>query len=129
MLGSVFEGFMKQMIDTQRVSQEQWSRFLENTLGLAPAPPANPFDWPRAMMDAFRPPASETSATPPAPTAEDSDADSEVVELRRQLEALTRRVEGLSEAPDKRPASVPDCSVPPAPPRLIPLREPRRPRC
>lgn len=96
MLGSVFESFMRHMIQTQKSSQEQWSRFLQNTLGITLSPAANPFDWARGMADAFQPQTvrSEQPSSAPASPHEASEVDT----LRRQLDELTRRVEELSTA-------------------------------
>lgn len=81
MLGNVAAQFFRQMVETQKASQEQWARFVQTTFGgmpwMNPAPP----DWTQAMMSAFMP-----AAQSPPPDAELND-------LREQLSALTKKVQ------------------------------------
>lgn len=94
MLGSVFEGFIKQMVDSYRSSQEQWTQFLQNTMGMNVPTPGNPMEWTRQMMQTWMPqapPASPAGQPPPSPQ------DEELSTLRAQVEMLMKRVEELTE--------------------------------
>lgn len=117
-LGAVVEQWFRQTIESQRAVQEQWSRFMRNTLGSA-APP-NPLDWTRTFVQAFTgdparnapaptaadapgaaPPAAMSDAEPPAaPVAPEqapaAPAQDEVGELRRQFSELAQRLDALS---------------------------------
>jgi len=91
MLGNVVERFFHQALDAHRASQERWTSFVRNVFGSAasPGPQASPFDWTRAMMEAF-------SGKPASSTASDPD-ERELSDLRRQVAELIRKVDALSE--------------------------------
>lgn len=80
-LGGIVEQFFREALAAQRSNQEQWSRFMQNTLGAAmpPAGMPSPFDWMRNFMGS---PAS-------SPTAESGELDT----LRRQLSELQKRLD------------------------------------
>ncbi|MCA9242663.1 MAG: hypothetical protein KDA32_01815 [Phycisphaerales bacterium] len=95
-LGGVFEQWLRQSIEAQRASQEQWAKFLRNTMGGAPT------DWTKSWMEAFMPrsvrPPNEHEAAPKqtkSAPADASVAESEIDELRRQLAELTKKVAEL----------------------------------
>jgi hypothetical protein len=107
----VVEQFFRQTLEAQRATQEQWARFLQNTVGWSPpaAPDsASPLDW----MSAFIPNPSprgergaasdERRTVSDSPSADARGADNarsaELDELRRELAALTRRMEELAKA-------------------------------
>lgn len=50
MLGGVVEDYFRQMLSAHRASQERWSAFLRNTLGLGAPTPVNPLDWAKWFM-------------------------------------------------------------------------------
>lgn len=99
-LGGVFEQWMRQSIEAQRSTQEQFARFLQNTLGGG----AN--DWTRSWFDALTPhwptprSASVEAQAGEAPGHEtDAEAaQSELSDLRRKLAELTRQVAELADA-------------------------------
>lgn len=97
-LGSVVEEFFRQVLETHKASQDRWTAFLRNTLGMATRVPSI-FDWTRSWMDAMTPrtpggpPASDAT---PAAAANENGRESDVSALREQIESLTRRVEKLS---------------------------------
>jgi len=96
LLGGVVEQYFRQVVETQRASQERWSAFLKNTLGFNPLQAMNPLEWTRAIMG---PPRNERPAegTEPggaaASTAADDQRDAELRELRRQIESLREQME------------------------------------
>lgn len=94
MLGTVFEQFVRQMVEAQRSSQQQWARFLQNTLGMNAWMPGDPMGFTQAMMNAFRPFTPGPSQPENAPS--ESNRDQELETLRRQVAELSRRVEDLS---------------------------------
>jgi polyhydroxyalkanoate synthesis repressor PhaR len=98
-LGSVVERFFAQVLSTQSSTQEQWTRFVQNTLGASPFAPvsaANPMAWAESMMKAFVPGAKTPSAEPP-PVEPPDDRDREVEVLREQVATLTRLIERLAD--------------------------------
>lgn len=93
MLDTVFEQFFRQMVQTQQASQAQWTRFLQNTLGLGAPVASNPLQWTQSLMSAMMPPATDDAES----TREAQDkSENELQELRAQLAELTRRVEELN---------------------------------
>ena len=108
LLGGVVEQYFRQVVDTQRASQERWASFLKNTLGFNPLSAMNPLEWSRAMMGGSRTerPVEETErpdrGTVPsgAPPANDN-RDAEMLELRRQIDELRRQMES-SKTSDRR---------------------------
>ncbi len=94
LLGNVFEGFIKQMVDSYRSSQEQWNQFLQNTMGVSLPTPANPMEWTRHMMQAWMPPGQAPTT---APEESPGPHDDELRALRTQVETLMKRVEELNE--------------------------------
>lgn len=116
-LGAVVEQWFRQTIESQRAAQEQWTRFLRNTLGAAGANPANPMDWTRTFFQAFanEPRSAPTSASAPRASAANDDAGdsgkpevqpdstatnphetAEIDELRRQFDDLAKRLDALT---------------------------------
>lgn len=97
-LGSVVEEFFRQVLETHKASQDRWTAFLRNTLGMATRVPSI-FDWTRSWMDAMTPrtpgaqSAGDSAASAPA---NDNGREGDVAALREQIESLTRRVEKLS---------------------------------
>jgi polyhydroxyalkanoate synthesis repressor PhaR len=98
-LGSVVEEFFRQVLETHKASQDRWTAFLRNTIGMATRVPSI-FDWTRSWMDAMsprapgsQPDAPESAGRPPSP---ENGRESDVAALRDQIESLTRRVEKLS---------------------------------
>lgn len=89
LLGGVLEQLVRHTVEAQRVSQERWSQFIQNTFGRLPLSPTAPLDWSRSFMEAFLKPVGGASA-PRAGSAgipaEDAD------ELRRQVAELTQRL-------------------------------------
>lgn len=121
-LGGVVEQFFRQWADGYRASHDRWLEFTRMMFGAAPpvagAPPAaiNPMDWTRAWLDAMSgsarpgPTANSSSASSGGPATAGSasdaasvDRDREIAELRRQLEALSRKLDesgrGISDSP------------------------------
>jgi polyhydroxyalkanoate synthesis repressor PhaR len=111
-LGTVIDQFFAQALATHRASQERWTQFLRNTVGLTPGFPASPLDWTRTLMDAFTPrpnatnegaargPAADATRSPrEAQTGAGADnptaAEQELAALREQLAELTRKVEQM----------------------------------
>lgn len=97
-LGGIFENFLRQTLEAQRSTQDQWARFLQQALppGI-PTPPTA--DWMRswwasqpAQQTPVPPAAAPPSAASPIPAA---GAD-EVSVLRSQLAELMKRVDELS---------------------------------
>lgn len=101
MLGNVAVQFFRQTIETQKVSQEQWSRFVQSAFGGMPWMNPAPLDWTRTMMSAFMPVAQSQTAgertQPGSKPSTDSPADAELAELREQLRSLMKRVEGFEQ--------------------------------
>ncbi len=93
-LGNVVEQFFAQVLRAHQASQEQWSRFLKNTLGYAAPPAANLADWSRAFMEAFTP--ARTSPQEAAPEDLDDRRDREVERLREQVAELSRQIERMA---------------------------------
>lgn len=100
-LGSVVEQFLTQAFDAQKASQQQWQRFVRNTLGvdLTKLVP-DPMQWTRSLMDSFATPKAEprTGGRGAARTEVRGSADGEIESLRRQLEELNRQVAALRAA-------------------------------
>lgn len=92
-VGSVVEKFFARVLETHKSSHEQWSRFLQNTLGVAPMNPANPAEWTRSFMEAIFPvPRSQPEARRPV----DDERDREIEELNNRVAELSRLVERLA---------------------------------
>ncbi|MEE9294783.1 MAG: polyhydroxyalkanoate synthesis regulator DNA-binding domain-containing protein [Phycisphaerae bacterium] len=93
-LGSVVEQFFAQVLETHKTSQEQWIKFIRNTLGVDLTQPLNPMDWRRGLMEAMTPsvPSSENSSD-----QRETQTPTEVEALRRQVEELTRQVQRMAE--------------------------------
>src|SRR5262249_44808284 len=67
LLGSVVEQYFRQVVETQRESQERWTTFLKNTLGFAPLPSMNPLDWTKMFVpDVDRDTSSESAPVAPS---------------------------------------------------------------
>lgn len=106
LLGGVVEQYFRQTLEMYRVSQERWAAFLRNTLGSAIpgsslAETLNPLDWTQAWLKSWMPGAAAGTAPAAGPQAEAppaADSADEVAALRRELAALTRRLERLSGA-------------------------------
>ncbi len=99
-LGSVVEQFFAQVLGSHKASQEQWHRFIRNTLGVTPTMPTNPMDWTRSMMEAFTASARTAPRSAPDPEPEpepESASDDEMDALRRQVEELTMQVRNMSD--------------------------------
>ncbi len=112
-LGSVVEEFFRQVLMSQRATQEQWSRFWQNTLGVNPfasAMPTGPADWARTVWGVFggpraagepapdaNPPAAESEPIPPDPE-ELAAREQEIRDLRKQITDLASRLEHLSDS-------------------------------
>lgn len=94
LLGTVVEQFFAKVLEAHRTSQEQWSRFLRNTLGMGATIPPNPTDWTRSMMEAFVPPTHRPSK--PEPTPQVARHGNEMDVLRRQVAELSSRVQRLT---------------------------------
>ncbi len=106
LLGGVVEQYFRQVVETQRASQERWASFLKNTLGFNPLSAMNPLEWSRAMMGGVRPdrPAEETERPERSPAAApggNENRDAELLELRRQIDDLRRQME-TSKAPERK---------------------------
>ncbi len=115
-LGSVVEEFFRQVLLSQRATQEQWARFWQNTLGINPFAnimPGGPANWARSVWGTFggqpnageTPPSSASTSGPPAQSPADippdpeelAARDQEIRDLRQQLSELASRLEHLSE--------------------------------
>lgn len=94
MLGTVFESFVRQLVETQRNSQEQWLRFLQNTLGMSVPAASNPFEWARSAAEGLQPRTARPDSRIDA--AAGTSPDAEMEGLRRQIADLSRRVEELT---------------------------------
>ena len=92
-VGSVVEQFFARVLESHKTSQEQWSRFLQNTLGIAPMNPANPVEWTRSLMEAVFP-VPRPQPEPRRPAADERDR--EVEELNDRVAELSRLVERLA---------------------------------
>lgn len=96
-LGGVVEQYFRQVLETQRQSQERWAEFLRNTFGAAAPNPVNPMDWARGFWQSVGAPSPPNASAPPpaappaAPTSQPR-RDNEIEELRRRLEELERRL-------------------------------------
>lgn len=113
-LGSVVQQFFQQSMQAQRDAQEQWARFMESTFGYRPPMSPNPMEWTRSLMEAMtgRPP--QPTATPPPSKPGETGAgaadragaasaqEDELAALRRQVQALSRQVERLTNHRPKR---------------------------
>lgn len=73
-LGGVVERFFRQTAEAQRAAQQQWSQFLESTLGAGA--PMHPMAWAQQMWNAggLRGAPSETSESPSPVAAADSES-------------------------------------------------------
>jgi polyhydroxyalkanoate synthesis repressor PhaR len=91
LLGGVLQDFLRQMVQTQQSSQEQWSKFMQATFGVPPQAPTGPENWAKAM-EMFNPFAP--SRTPP-PATQDT-RDDELNDLRQQVADLARKLEQLT---------------------------------
>ncbi|NOT02937.1 MAG: hypothetical protein HOP29_20245 [Phycisphaerales bacterium] len=95
-LGSVVEQFFARAMDAHKSSQEQWLRFMRNTLGLASAGPANPLEWTRTLLEGLIP-TKVTSNTDEVRDREfDRGRDAEIAELHKRLADLGRQVERMT---------------------------------
>ena len=94
LLGSVAEQFFAQVLESHKTSQEQWFKFVRNTLGVNLMSPANPMDWTRSVMEALTP-----TDRPKKEADPDSDAQptAEMEALRRQVEQLTRQMHQMAQ--------------------------------
>jgi len=104
-LGGVVEQFFRQAIEAQRSTQEQWSQFLQRTLGSSSASALDPLGWSRSMLGALGAAPSPaggaaSDATPPA-----SDDDSELDSLRREVAELRARSSRKPRAAARKPAA------------------------
>jgi polyhydroxyalkanoate synthesis repressor PhaR len=108
LLGGVVEQYFRQVVETQRASQERWSTFLKNTLGFNPLQAMNPLEWTRAIMGPSRaeraPEATGRGGAEEAPPPASDQRDAELGELRRQIEALREQVESSKPAERKKRA-------------------------
>lgn len=96
-LGGIVEQFFRQTLEAQRTTQEQWARFVQNTLGFTPPgalPSAMPVDWMRSFLGPF----GAGQAAPPATLETDA---GEVEGLRRQLDELSRRIDAMTKPKDE----------------------------
>ncbi len=91
-LGGVFENFIRQALESQRSTQDQWARFLQQTFSGMPQP--QPTDWLRAWWGQ-PPPSTPPPPAPSAPAPPSVAPTDEVAALRAQLAALTRRLDEL----------------------------------
>ncbi len=87
-LGSVLEQFFRQTIEAQRAAQAEWAKMWQSAFGMPTSPMGSPADWTRVWMEAAG--AAARSAAPPSPSHGD-----EVESLRRQIDALMKRVDEL----------------------------------
>lgn len=95
-LGGVVEQYFRQVLETQRQSQERWAEFLRNTFGATAAGPMNPMEWARGFWQSVggerssapsQAAAAAGPSTPPEPQPR-----REIDELRRRLEELEKRL-------------------------------------
>lgn len=107
LLGGVVEQYFRQVVETQRASQERWASFLKNTLGFNPLQAMNPLEWTRAIMGPPRAERAEndpgrgerSAASPPSPNEH---RDVEMQELRRQIEVLREEMESSKSSDRKK---------------------------
>jgi len=92
-VGSVVEQFFARVLETHKSSHEQWSRFLQNTLGIAPMDPANPVEWTRSFMEAIFPAPPQQ---PESPRPANDQRNREIEELNNRVAELSRLVERLA---------------------------------
>lgn len=107
LLGGVVEQYFRQVVETQRASQERWASFLKNTLGFNPLQAMNPLEWTRAIMGSPRndransePERNERAA--PTTSGADDHRDTELQELRRQIESLREQMESSKSSDRKK---------------------------
>jgi len=91
LLGNVVEQFFSQVLAAHKASQEQWTRFLRNTIGFSQPSAANPVEWTRTLMEAMLPP---NLKTPKAESGDDRDR--EIAELHDRVAELSQMLERLS---------------------------------
>lgn len=96
-LGGVLEQFFMQFLQTQRASQERWSRLLADMFG-SPFAAGTPMDWARRLW----PQPSESPAAPAAASGETGrggaeNAASEISELRAEVARLAETLRSVSE--------------------------------
>lgn len=92
-LGNVVEQFFRHALQAHRDSQQRWNAFLRRVLGNTAA---DPFDWSRAMMDAFSPSLVTPPTQPPPADAAASTAHGEIDSLRAQVERLSQQLEAMT---------------------------------
>lgn len=89
LLGGVLEQLVRHTVEAQRVSQERWSQFIQNTFGMLPISPTAPLDWSRSFMESFLKPLTGAHSNSPKPGGiQPEDAE----DLRRQVAELTQRL-------------------------------------
>lgn len=94
-LGGVMEQLLRQTLEAQRATHEQWARFVQSMLGVPAGGGGSgtaAADWMRPFLGVFNPPS-------PSPTPGNEAAEppaGEVDELRRQVHELSQRLEALA---------------------------------
>jgi polyhydroxyalkanoate synthesis repressor PhaR len=118
-LGEVVEQFVRQSLATSQQVQAQWSRVWQGVLGVPPTASRGPADWTRVWLGALGAapptdaPAEVRTSSGPDPSTpagggerrgagSAAEARDELDALRRQIEALTRRLEALDPPPRRR---------------------------
>lgn len=103
LVGNVVEQYFRQVLETQRASQQRWAAFLENTLGLKSLPGGN-MDW-TSLFFGRSPERTSAQAPaespPPPPEPPPAGDEGEIRVLRQKLEELERRLGGANKS--KRP--------------------------
>ncbi|MBL8880319.1 MAG: hypothetical protein JNG88_14490 [Phycisphaerales bacterium] len=98
LLGGVVEQYFRQWADSYRASHERWTELMRMMFGATPpmtptsSAAINPMDWTRAWLDAMSGTARGSQTSSPA-SAAGSDQSGEIAELRRQLDALSRKLD------------------------------------
>lgn len=109
LLGGVVEQYFRQWADGYRASHDRWLELMRMMFGAAPPvappnPPAiNPMDWTRAWLEAMNvnarnaqpvnQPRSSAAPVDSASAPSSNDQSREIAELRRQLDALSRKLD------------------------------------
>jgi len=91
-LGSVVEQFFAQVLAAHKASQDQWSRFLRNTIGFGQPAASNPMEWTRSLLESMLPAHMKTAGR----NSDHDDRDREIEELHDRVAELSRMVERLS---------------------------------
>ncbi len=104
-LGTVVEQFFSQVLAAHKASQDQWIRFVRNTLGVGRANANNPFEWGTAVMEALLPSERYKSVIDRRDSfghnmnnepERSDDRDQEILELTRRLGDLSKQVKRLT---------------------------------